>query len=479
MNRRAFLASLFAATATAAVAKPAKRAALTLPGTPYAVRSVVRYRGWFGPCVNVRNPRTGVSRDIGFRDNVLDQEKLRAFLGDPALTNILISNLGNIVTWYDQTGNGRHLTQATTAEQPSISAAHAINGVVPVCIDGCPTDATLKLVKSMSVSGISLSTQSMTCLQWTSPVTNLQSAIMAAFTDAGNVGRMEMYTTDTPGMSTFDGATTRDSFAPPKVGGSMAGFTASASALIHYVDTVATSFAAPASNTVVKQTLGRDTGTVGYNNASVFCDVLYASALSAGDVELARKQMAAAFWRGPATVQLIVDSHSSWSGYGSTGCNENTWYLQAMLPKPVQMFNMSVYGRNVSQAKGQFSAKVAPYLDMTKPVRVYMIEHGVNDISAGTAAATVYGLVIDCVNLAKAAGFTKTVVCRVAAYDANYIALNNLFIAGEGTDFDVLVDGWSDARFVAENLSDGHLNSSGQVYGMQNIVQGVAKACGF
>jgi hypothetical protein len=479
MNRRAFLASLFAATATAALAKSAKRAALILPSTPYAVHSVVRYRGWFGPCVNVRNPRTGVSKDIGFKDNVLDQEKLRAFLGDPPLTNLLISGLGNVVTWYDQTGNGRHLTQATTAEQPSISAAHAINGVVPVCIDGCPTDATLKLVKSLAVSGISLSTQNMTCLQWTSPVTNAQSGVMAAFIDAGNVGRLEMYTTDTPGMSTFDGATTRDSFNPPRVGGSMAGFTGSASALIHYVDTVSTSFAAPASNTVVKQMVGRDTGTAGYNNASVFCNVLYASALSAGDVELARKQMAAAFSRGSPTVQLVVDSHSSWSGYGTTGCNDNTWYMQAMLPEPIEMFNMSKYGRNVSQAKGEFSFKVAPFVDTSKPIRVYMLEHGVNDIGAGTPAATVYGLIVDCINLAKAAGFTKTIVCRVGAYDANYIALNNLMIAGEGADFDVLVDGWSDARFVAEDLSDNHLNSAGQVYSMQNMIQGVAKACGF
>ncbi len=66
-----------------------------------------------GAAIRVRANRTGSpEQDIGFNaDGTLDTAALFAFVGD---TN------GNIKTWYDQSGNGNHVTQGTNASQPQI-----------------------------------------------------------------------------------------------------------------------------------------------------------------------------------------------------------------------------------------------------------------------------------------------------------------------------------------------------------------------
>jgi len=66
-----------------------------------------------GAAIRVRANRTGSpEQDIGFNaDGTLDTAALFAFVGD---TN------GNIKTWYDQSGNGKHVTQTANNQQPQI-----------------------------------------------------------------------------------------------------------------------------------------------------------------------------------------------------------------------------------------------------------------------------------------------------------------------------------------------------------------------
>ena len=70
-----------------------------------------------GAAINVRNSSSGTTQDIGFVNGHLDTASLKTFIG---------SNSGYVVTWYDQSGNGRNATQANTALQPQIVVSGTI-----------------------------------------------------------------------------------------------------------------------------------------------------------------------------------------------------------------------------------------------------------------------------------------------------------------------------------------------------------------
>jgi hypothetical protein len=62
-------------------------------------------------CIRVRRSNDNAELDIGFASKVLDTNALLTFCG---------ANSGYVVTWYDQSGNGNHVTQATASAQPRI-----------------------------------------------------------------------------------------------------------------------------------------------------------------------------------------------------------------------------------------------------------------------------------------------------------------------------------------------------------------------
>lgn len=64
-----------------------------------------------GSAIRVRRSSDSAEQDIGFASGVLDTASLLSFVG---------AGDGLVTTWYDQSGNGRNATQATTTEQPLI-----------------------------------------------------------------------------------------------------------------------------------------------------------------------------------------------------------------------------------------------------------------------------------------------------------------------------------------------------------------------
>jgi hypothetical protein len=64
-----------------------------------------------GSCIRVRRSGDNTQQDIGFSGNNLDTAALLSFVG--------IHN-AFIVTWYDQSGNGFNVTNATSGQQPQI-----------------------------------------------------------------------------------------------------------------------------------------------------------------------------------------------------------------------------------------------------------------------------------------------------------------------------------------------------------------------
>lgn len=71
--------------------------------------------------VRVRRSSDNAEQDIGFSGDALDTASLASFVG---------SDSAYVVTFYDQTGNGYHMTQATGSKQPRIVNAGVYDGIV-------------------------------------------------------------------------------------------------------------------------------------------------------------------------------------------------------------------------------------------------------------------------------------------------------------------------------------------------------------
>lgn len=69
------------------------------------------WTSWSGNLIRVRRSSDNAEQDIGQSAGVLDTASLATFVG---------ASDAFIVTWYDQTGNGNDLSQATTSKQPMI-----------------------------------------------------------------------------------------------------------------------------------------------------------------------------------------------------------------------------------------------------------------------------------------------------------------------------------------------------------------------
>ena len=83
----------------------------------YSVRCLTSL-GPASVCMKVRRDSDNATQNIGFDSNGdLDTAAIATFCG---------ANNGYVVTWYDQSGNGHHATQATTTKQPQIYNGSAV-----------------------------------------------------------------------------------------------------------------------------------------------------------------------------------------------------------------------------------------------------------------------------------------------------------------------------------------------------------------
>lgn len=83
-----------------------------------------------GPCCRVRRDSDNAEQDIGFSGNNLDVASLLGFTG---------SSSAYLISWFDQSGNANHASQATAANQPRIVNAGIVetsSGAIAGFYDG-------------------------------------------------------------------------------------------------------------------------------------------------------------------------------------------------------------------------------------------------------------------------------------------------------------------------------------------------------
>lgn len=92
-----------------------------LPIQPIYAYSLKKIISTATVAVRVRRSSDDAEQDIGFIGNALDTSALASFVG---------AGSGFVTTFYDQAGNGYHLTQSTPSKQPSIVNAGTYGGIV-------------------------------------------------------------------------------------------------------------------------------------------------------------------------------------------------------------------------------------------------------------------------------------------------------------------------------------------------------------
>lgn len=120
---------------------------LSMP-TPVEAFSCYRKlrRSYGGSCLRVRRASDDAEQDIGFNDAAsyfayrLDTGAISSFCG---------ASNGYVVTWYDQSGNGRNRTQSTQARQPLIY----LGGVGVSVMDSIYADPAMELDPTSSGQG--------------------------------------------------------------------------------------------------------------------------------------------------------------------------------------------------------------------------------------------------------------------------------------------------------------------------------------
>lgn len=78
-------------------------------GAAYSVRLLSKT--YTGDCMEIRRASDNATQNIGFSDNVLDTSAIASFCSGTS---------GYVRTWYDQSGNGKHVQQTTATQQPRI-----------------------------------------------------------------------------------------------------------------------------------------------------------------------------------------------------------------------------------------------------------------------------------------------------------------------------------------------------------------------
>lgn len=142
---------------------------------PYRAHSLRRLlTDYTGPLVRVRRSSDNVEADIPYlADGSLDTGAVLAHVG---------AGSGYVVTWYDQSGHGRHVTQATAASQPRIANAGVLdtsNGKAAMLFDGVD-DYLLN-----ALGGLATAAAATLAFVMQSVVNNLANAVTITETTAG------------------------------------------------------------------------------------------------------------------------------------------------------------------------------------------------------------------------------------------------------------------------------------------------------
>lgn len=371
------------ALAIAAVAQaPGFLAGIALPAYgAWAVQRLVP--GYAGALYRLRRASDAATLDVSPQagGDYPDMTAIVAWAGGSALTVPMI---------YDQTGNGRHLTQTTVANQPGFDPTQTFGNAVPIQWDGV---RATNVQRSMSVGGMTLDRSAMSSFRVMSGHTSINSAAIIFGSDearsAGNLAQslnltplQVYYSNGSSAVSAPTGA------ASPRIQKTVFGLVTTTANVRQYLNNgVYTTNVTQASAAMPRVTFGTYSGSGG-EQQMFFGTVLYDTSLSTTDATSVVTSLNTAFAVPLAfDYTLVFDGDSIMEGFGATLNRNIPAQLARLLTKSAEQFSTAIYGQRMASIYANRTSRFPPCYSSARTSIVF-VEAGINDINGNGGAAT-------------------------------------------------------------------------------------------
>lgn len=376
----------------------------SLTTAPYAVWCAQRLvPGYTGPLFRLRRASDGATQDFAppSGGDYPDRDAIAAWAGGSALTVAIL---------HDQTGNGRHLTQATAASQPGFDPARLIGNAAPILFDGQRSTVAGPVAKWMALAGQNLSRQNLSVVDVQQRQVSLSDNNDWLLTDDGsgnsgtNYGNSYTNSWSSPAST---GLTLRPGIAAAQFPAGAAGFPLAVPDV-----TVATfgaanlralllrgSYHTDTSGTVSAQTIpgivvGRAAGTLTsssvytYNARSMRLGLALYPALEQADAQAVAASLRTAFGL-PASYdyRLVLSGDSIMEGSGAAFNGNMANWLLAGLTQKAEVFNTAVHGTTMQTIYANRAAYFGGLVAGGRP-NVIVLEAGTNDLTTTSGSGT-------------------------------------------------------------------------------------------
>lgn len=381
---------------TSTVSVTVNAAPATAPGylataatAPYAVWGAQRLISGFGGALfQLRRSSDGATMDVAAVSggDYPDYPAITAWAGGAALT---------IPVVYDQSGNARHLAQATVASQPSFDLAQKTGNAVPILIDGQTQGVSTGglVTKTPQLGSLSLDLVANSFFLAAAPVVTQGSTGYVEFTSEDGATVYQACHSAARLFALRNGGTNESTTDAnvPRAMLDVFGASNSASASIIYANGTRRS----TGHTRTAQAMARirfgtsAAGGSSYNGRfKLFGFAAYAATVSTtdGDAVVASMKTASGY-NAAFPYRVVFAGDSIMEGTGSLLLRNMP--LQMALTKNAELFNMAIHGQTLATEYTGRVARFSTLFTASYPC-VFFIEGGTNDIANATTGANLY-----------------------------------------------------------------------------------------
>lgn len=387
----------------------------TVSSAAYAAYGAQRViSGYSGPLFQLRRASDAATMDVSPQTggDYPDYAAVASWIGASSAT---------VSTVYDQTGNGRNLAQATSANQPSFDLTQKIGNVVPILIDGYGRSSSGGLpqpviAKTLTVGGLSLDLVSNSIFMTVGDKAGYNSnAYIQGTDDTVTTGVQELFHASGNLSVRSAGSVESGNNQAVPTNVNTIGLTNSATAVNFYARGAVRSLGHTRSSTAIPRlTVGSSiAGGSAYNGMfRLFGMVVYNATLNSTDAPAVIASMDTAFAKPSAYDYAVLatgDSIKEGSG-GLLLRNDPSWMLEGVI-KRVELFNTAIHGQTL--ATDYATRTKAAALFRTGVTNVAFIEAGTNDLGASTTGSNLYtNSTTPYITYLKGLGY-KVVICTI------------------------------------------------------------------
>lgn len=356
-----------------------------------------------------------------------------------AVDAFCIATTCGVSTWYDQSGNGYDLTQATQANMPQIYGSH-VGMQRSITFNGKDTpywltNTSLPITSNRAVTVFLVNRQAENASTYmfyydlgsTTSITGVYSTTGGGQLTIGNTGNAHSSAVahtlqDSVDILVANGTT--DTYIQNNITTSITGADNTASTGVNLgIQTVANKLA-------------------GWFDATAF--VIYNSTLNATNIQLAQQILYSQVGIQPQSLdEVVVHGDSIAAAVTTTNAPNDTFFVSQypnQVPHPLNTYAFGYSGFTCNQMQSQV-ASIYPLVKKTNGLNIVVIECGTNDLAGSDTNANIIGYLTNICTSYRAQGFkcvVSTILPRCAGvpggFEAQRVAFNTL-LASSYTSF--------------------------------------------